>query len=114
MMEINLLNRAGAHLKEDSHFDNVDENLISEISLDFKKDFESIHEIKKAKIGTGKKRIFVYLFSSGHEEYRYLLGRWAVWIYHAMYKIVTSGSKVIICHERLHDKEKSHFIQRTI
>jgi len=57
-----------------------------------------------------KKRIFVYLFSSGHEEYRYLLGRWAVWIYHAMYKIVTSGSKVIICHERLHDKEKSHFI----
>ena len=62
MMEINLLNRAGAHLKEDSHFDNFDENLISDISLDFKKDFEIIHEIKKAKIGTGKKRIFVYCF----------------------------------------------------
>jgi len=57
-----------------------------------------------------KKRIFVYLFSSGHEEYKHILGSWAVWIYHFMYKIVTSNSKVIICHERLFDKEKSHLV----
>ena len=57
-----------------------------------------------------KKKIFVYLFSSGHEEYRYILGRWSVWIYDLMYKIVTSKSKVIVCHERLHDKEKSHLV----
>ena len=57
-----------------------------------------------------KKRIFVYLFSSGHEEYKHILGSWSVWIYHIMYKIVTSNSKVIICHERLFDKEKSHLV----
>ena len=57
-----------------------------------------------------KKRVFVYLFSSGHEEYRYLLGGWSVWIYHAMYKIVTSNSKVIVCHERLFDKNKSQLV----
>jgi len=57
-----------------------------------------------------KKNIFVYLFSSGHEEYRHILGGWAVWFYHIMYKIVTSRSKVIVCHERLHDKEKSYLV----
>ena len=57
-----------------------------------------------------KKNIFVYLFSSGHEEYRHILGSWAVWIYHVMYKIVTSKSKVIVCHERLHEKEKSDLV----
>ena len=57
-----------------------------------------------------KKKIFVYLFSSGHEEYKYILGNWSVGIYHFMYKIVTSGSKVIVCHERLFDKKKSHLV----
>ena len=57
-----------------------------------------------------KKKIFVYLFSSGHEEYKHILGSWSVWIYHIMYKIVTSGSKVIVCHERLFDKKKSHLV----
>ena len=57
-----------------------------------------------------KRRVFVYLFSSGHEEYKYILGRWSVWIYHIMYKIVTSNSKVIVCHERLFDKKKSYLV----
>ena len=57
-----------------------------------------------------KKNIFVYLFSSGHEEYKHILGSWSVWIYHAMYKIITSSSKVIVCHERLFDKNKSHLV----
>ena len=53
-----------------------------------------------------KKRIFVHLISSGHEEYRHILGSWSIWIYHIMYKIVTSNTKVIVCHERLFDKKK--------
>ena len=57
-----------------------------------------------------KKRIFVYLFSSGHEEYKYILGKWSVWIYDVMYKIMTSNSKVLVCHERLYDKNKSHLV----
>ena len=57
-----------------------------------------------------KKRTFLYLFSSGHEEYKYILGRYFVWIYHIMYKIVTSNSKVIVNHERLFDKKKSCLI----
>ena len=57
-----------------------------------------------------KKRIFLYLFSSGHEEYEHILGRWSVWIYHIMYKIITSNSKVMVSHERLYDKKKSHLL----
>jgi len=57
-----------------------------------------------------KKRTFVYLRSSGHEEYKYIFGSWAVCLYHFMYKIVTSGSKVIVCDYKLHDKNKSHLV----
>ena len=57
-----------------------------------------------------KKRTFTYLFSSGHEEYEHILGKWSVWIYDLMYKIVTSNSKVIVCHERLYSKDKSHLV----
>ena len=58
-----------------------------------------------------KKRIFVYLFSSGHEEYKHILGGWSVWIYDLMYRIITSNSKVLVCHERLYRKKKSHLVQ---
>jgi len=57
-----------------------------------------------------RKKIFIYLFSSGHEEYKHILGGWAVWIYHFMYKLVTRHSKVIVCHERLYDKKKSQLV----
>jgi glycosyltransferase involved in cell wall biosynthesis len=57
-----------------------------------------------------RKDTFVYLFSSGHEEYKHILGKYFVWIYDFMYRIVTFKSKVIVCHERLHDKQKSHLI----
>ena len=57
-----------------------------------------------------RKKVFVYLFSSGHEEYKHILGSWFVWIYHVMYTIVTKNSKVIVCHERLFDKKKSHLV----
>ena len=57
-----------------------------------------------------RKKRFIYLFSSGHEEYEHILGHWFVWIYHIMYRIVTFNSEVIVCHERLFDKNKSHLI----
>ena len=57
-----------------------------------------------------RKKIFIYLFSSGHEEYKHILGGWAVWIYNFMYKVVTGNSKVIVCHERLYDKNKSKLV----
>ena len=57
-----------------------------------------------------KKNIFIYLMSSGHEEYKYILGNWSVWIYDLMFKIVTKNSKVIVCHERLFDKDKSFLV----
>ncbi len=57
-----------------------------------------------------RRKVFIYLFSNGHEEYKYILGGWAVWIYHFMYKIVTANSKVIVCHERLYDKSKSKLV----
>lgn len=57
-----------------------------------------------------RKKVFVYLFSDGYEEYKHILGRWSIWIYHIMYTIVTSNSNVIVCHERLYDKKKSHLI----
>jgi len=57
-----------------------------------------------------RKKTAVYLMSNGHEEYKYILGNWAIWIYHLMYILVTSNSKVIVCHERLYKKNKSHII----
>ena len=57
-----------------------------------------------------RKRVFVYLFSSGHEEYKHILGPWFIWIYHVMYVIVTLNSKVIVCHERLFNQKKSHLV----
>ncbi len=29
-----------------------------------------------------RKKIFIYLISSGHDEWKYILGPWSVWIYH--------------------------------
>jgi glycosyltransferase involved in cell wall biosynthesis len=56
-----------------------------------------------------RKKIFTYLRSSGHEEYRYILGRWSVWIYDFMYRVVTSNSDIISVHSRL-IKKKGHLI----
>ena len=55
-----------------------------------------------------RKKVFVYLMSSGHEEWKHVLGSWSVWIFHIMYLITTSNSNVIVCHERLFKKKKNH------
>ena len=56
-----------------------------------------------------RKKAFLWLRSSGYEEYKFILGSWATWIYHIMYLAVTSYSNVISCHERLF-KQKHHVI----
>ena len=57
-----------------------------------------------------KKKVYVYLISSGYGEWRLILGSWTVWIYHIMYSIVTSKATVIALHERLYTKEDGHVI----
>ena len=57
-----------------------------------------------------RKKVFVYLISSGHEEWRFILGRWSVWIYHIMYLIVTSNSTVIALHDRLYKRKDGYVI----
>ena len=51
-----------------------------------------------------RKKPYLYLMSSGHEEYKNILGSWSVWIYHLMYLISTTYSKVIVNHKRLYKK----------
>jgi len=50
------------------------------------------------------------LMSNGHEEWRYILGNWSVWIFDFMFKIVTKNSKVIVCNKRLYDEKKSFLV----
>ncbi len=57
-----------------------------------------------------RKKVFLYLISSGHEEWKYILGSWSVWIYHIMYSIMTSNSTVLTIHERLFKGKNSHLI----
>ena len=57
-----------------------------------------------------RKKVYVYLISSGHEEWANLLGSWSVWIYNLMFKIVTSNSTVIALHDRLYNKKNFHVI----
>lgn len=57
-----------------------------------------------------RKNIFIYLMSNGYEEYKHILGNKFVWIYSIMFNLITKFSKVIVCHERLYDKEKSFLV----
>ena len=54
-----------------------------------------------------RKKPFLWLRSSGHEEYKFILGRWASWIYNIMYLVVTRYSNIISCHQRLFKKKHS-------
>lgn len=57
-----------------------------------------------------RKKIFVYLRSDGHEEYKLILGFIGPIIYGLMYKIVTFKSNVIVCQERLFTKRKRDIV----
>ena len=57
-----------------------------------------------------RKKIFVYLRSNGHEEYKAILGFIGPLIYHFMYIIVTFKSEIIICQKRLSKNKKNHLV----
>tara|TARA_Y100001935_G_scaffold247256_1_gene242923 strand:+ start:98 stop:1138 length:1041 start_codon:yes stop_codon:yes gene_type:complete len=57
-----------------------------------------------------KKKVFTYLISNGHEEWKNLLGGWSVWIYNLMFSIVTSKSNIITINENIHKKNNFHLI----
>ena len=56
-----------------------------------------------------RRKVFLYLWSDGHEEWEHILGKWSVWIFHLMYLICISKSEIIVCNERL-TKKKAHLI----
>ena len=53
-------------------------------------------------------KFFLFLRSSGHEEYKLILGPFYIWIYEIMFQIITKFSVVISCHSRLYNKK--HFV----
>ena len=57
-----------------------------------------------------RKNIFLYLRSSGHEEYKAKYGLLGKLIYHIMFLIVTPGTELIVCHQRLTKKKKYHLV----
>ena len=57
-----------------------------------------------------KKKVFIYLRSSGHEEYKANYGLFGRLIYHTMYLLVTPWSNLIVCHERLTKKKDYHLV----
>ena len=59
---------------------------------------------------TFKRKIFVYLRSSGHEEFKYLYGSWSVWIHHCMFILVSNNSNVIVNNSRLYKEKECHII----
>ena len=57
-----------------------------------------------------RKKTFVYLRSSGHEEYKAIFGFAGKMIYHFMFKIVTFNAEIITCQDRLFKKRKSNIV----
>ena len=57
-----------------------------------------------------RKKIFVYLRSDGHEEYKAIFGFIGPIIYSLMFKIVTFRSNIITCQRKLFTKRKSDIV----
>ena len=57
-----------------------------------------------------KRKIFLYLRSNGHEEYKAIFGFIGPLLYHFMYIFVTFRSKIIVCHQILAKKKKCHLV----
>jgi glycosyltransferase involved in cell wall biosynthesis len=49
-------------------------------------------------------KFYLYLRSDGYEEYRTILGKEYVPLYHFMFKYITKYCEVISCHKRLYNK----------
>lgn len=52
-----------------------------------------------------RKKVFLYLWSDGHEEWEHLVGKWSVWIFKIMYLVCTYKSEIIVCNKRLTKKK---------
>ena len=57
-----------------------------------------------------RKKVFLYLISNGHEEWKNLFGSWSVWIYSFMFSIVTSLSIVITISEKINQRNRFHLV----
>ena len=57
-----------------------------------------------------KKKIFVYLRSDGHEEYKAIFGFIGPIIYSLMFNIVTFKTNIITCQKRLFTKRESYLV----
>ena len=57
-----------------------------------------------------RKKVFLYLISNGHEEWKNLFGSWSVWMYNFMFTIVTSLSIVITISEKINQRNKFHLV----
>lgn len=55
-----------------------------------------------------RKKVYLYLRSDGHDEWKYILGKWSVCIFHIMFRICVSLSEVIVCNRRI--SKKGHLI----
>tara|TARA_Y100000590_G_scaffold135594_1_gene155146 strand:- start:17434 stop:18450 length:1017 start_codon:yes stop_codon:yes gene_type:complete len=53
-----------------------------------------------------KRKIFLYLRSNGHEEYKAIFGFIGPLLYHFMYIFVTFRSKIIVCQNKITNKKK--------
>ncbi len=56
------------------------------------------------------KNIFIYLRSSGHEEYKSKYGIFGKLIYHIMFLLTTPWSNLIVCNRRLTKKKDYHLV----
>lgn len=54
-------------------------------------------------------KFYLYLRSSGYEEYESIIGKKYIWIYDYMFKCITKYCEVISCHKRLY-KKKCHIL----
>ena len=57
-----------------------------------------------------KKNIFIYLRSSGHDEYKSKYGIFGKLIYHIMFLLTTPWSNLIVCSRRFTKKKNYHLV----
>ena len=54
-----------------------------------------------------RKKVFLYLRSNGHKEYKVIFGFIGPLIYHMMYVFVTFKTNIIVCERKLVNKKKN-------
>ena len=57
-----------------------------------------------------RKKVFLYLRSNGHEEYKAIFGFFGPFIYHIMYIFVTFKTKIIVCQKKIANKKNSDLV----